>query len=71
MLKVKDIGKIIRKVRRSQGLTQEQLAAFCGCGRRFIIELENGKPGCHFGKIIQVLSALGIELHAANRKGDI
>jgi len=67
----KSLGALIKQVRKSQGLTQEQLAAFCGLGRRFIVELERGKPTSHIGKIIQVLSALGLSLHLADRKGEL
>lgn len=68
---IKDIGETVKQNRKAQGLTQEQLAAACGSGRRFIVELESGKPTCRIGKVLQVLSALGIELHLSNRKGDL
>ena len=67
----KSLGALIKQVRKSQGLTQEQLAASCGLGRRFIVELERGKPTSHIGKIMQVLSALGLSLHLADRKGEL
>jgi y4mF family transcriptional regulator len=67
----KAIGEIIKQVRKTQGLTQEQLAAACGLGRRFIVELEGGKATTHVGKVMQVLSTLGISLHATDRKGDL
>lgn len=74
MKQVKDIealGSIIRQVRKSQGVTQEQLAAACGLGRRFIVELEGGKATSHLGKAMGVLAALGISLYADDRKGDL
>ena len=37
------LGQMIRSARKSQGLTQEQLAATCGIGVRFLRELEHGK----------------------------
>ena len=33
-----------------------------GTGLRFIIDLERGKPTCHFGKALKVLSTLGIKI---------
>ena len=42
------LGKIIRKARKKQKLTQEQLAATCGVGVRFIRELEQGKISSQF-----------------------
>ena len=67
----KSLGALVKQIRKSQRLTQEQLAAACGLGRRFIVELERGKVTSHIGKIMQVLSALGLSLHLADRKGDL
>jgi|KBSMisStaDraftv2_1062788.scaffolds.fasta_scaffold1183756_2 y4mF family transcriptional regulator len=67
----KSLGILIRQVRKSQSLTQEQLAAACGLGRRFVVELERGKATSHIGKIMQVLTALGLSVHLADRKGDL
>ena len=58
----KQLGQIILKVRKAQGLTQEQLAATCGVGVRFVRELEHGKESCHLGKVMLVASMLGIDL---------
>ena len=59
---VKQLGETIRKVRKAQGLTQEQLAAACGVGIRFIRELESGKESCHLGKSLKVLRSLGMDI---------
>lgn len=40
---MKDIGKLIRDIRKQQGVTQEELAGISGTGRRFISDVENGK----------------------------
>ena len=61
---VKNLGDLIRQVRKSQGLTQEQLAALCGVGVRFLRELEHGKETCHMGKALTIVESLGIELLA-------
>lgn len=58
-----DMGAFIRKVRKGLGVTQSDLALTAGTGVRFIIELENGKPTCQIGKIIQVMQVLGIQLN--------
>jgi len=67
----KSLGILIKQVRKSQGLTQEQLAAACGLGRRFVVELERGKATAHIGKVMQILTALGVSLHFADRKGEL
>ena len=56
------MGKTIRDLRRSQGLTQAQLAGLSNTGIRFISDLENGKETCHLGKILHVLDTLGVEI---------
>lgn len=56
------MGKTIRNLRRSQGLTQTQLAGVSNTGVRFISDLENGKETCHMGKILHVLDTLGVEI---------
>lgn len=60
----KEIGNIVRTVRQKQGLTQPQLAAACGTGIRFIVDLEKGKPTCELEKALIILAMLGISLDA-------
>ncbi|MDF1678771.1 MAG: helix-turn-helix transcriptional regulator [Legionellaceae bacterium] len=57
----KDIGQLIRNVRKQLGVTQRDLALTAGTGLRFIIDLEKGKDTCQIGKILQVLQVLGIQ----------
>ncbi len=58
----KDIGKLIREFRKEQDITQGQLAGLANTGTRFIGDLENGKSTCQLGKLLRVLSALGVEM---------
>lgn len=60
---VEKIGQYIRNVRRELGVTQKDLALTAGTGVRFIIELEQGKPTCQIGKMLQVLQVLGIQFN--------
>lgn len=64
----KQLGSLIRKMRKQQTLTQEQLAATCGVGVRFIRELEQGKESCYIGKVLLVTKMLGIALHIDDEK---
>jgi y4mF family transcriptional regulator len=68
---IKGLGAWLSQARKEQGLTQEQLAATCGVGIRFIRELEQGKETCHIGKVVQVIQMLGIELFARKRGEEI
>ena len=58
----KDIGELVRKVRRGLGITQKDLALTSGTGLRFIIELEKGKPTCQLEKVLTVLDRLGVNI---------
>ena len=63
----KALGQIIRKERKDQGLTQEELAALAGVGVRFVRELEHGKETCRIGLTLQVLRSLGLSLAVSGR----
>ncbi len=62
----KQIGELIAKTRKSQQLTQQELAMVVNTGVRFISDLENGKPTVQLEKTLKVLQTLGIKisLHA-------
>lgn len=63
----KKLGERIRKERKSQQLTQEQLAALAGVGVRFIRELEHGKQSCRIGLVLQVMETLGLSIAVYGR----
>ncbi len=65
-----EIGDAIKFTRKSQGMTQEQLAAVAGVGVRFVRELEQGKESCHLGKALTVFSMLGLTLDVLGMEGD-
>jgi HTH-type transcriptional regulator/antitoxin HipB len=54
------IGQLVKKARKTLGVTQKDLALTSGTGLRFIVELEQGKPTCQIGKVLTVLHTLGI-----------
>lgn len=58
----KQIGRLIKAVRKQQQLTQKDLAGACGTGVRFIQELEKGKETSEMGKVLRVLKMLGIKV---------
>lgn len=59
-----DLGELIRRRRKALGLTQASLAEQATVGRRFLIELEEGKPTAQIGKVLRILSMLGVSLMA-------
>ena len=52
-------GLLIRSRRKAMKMRQDQLALATGVGRRFLIELEAGKPSCQLGRSLLVAEALG------------
>jgi HTH-type transcriptional regulator/antitoxin HipB len=60
-----DLGAIIRERRLKLGLDQLSLAKKADTSRKWIIEVENGKPRAEFGLILRTLKALGLELAAS------
>lgn len=65
----KEFGTAIRTRRKELSLTQKELAMACGTGLRFIVDLENGKPTCQFGKAIRVLQSLGLSIQLEPLEG--
>ena len=55
-------GSLIRSRRKAMQMRQDQLALASGVGRRFLIELESGKPSCQLGRSLLVAKALGLNL---------
>ncbi|MBI2119849.1 MAG: helix-turn-helix transcriptional regulator [Elusimicrobia bacterium] len=56
----KEIGILIRQIRKKNDLKQAEAAAICGVGTRFLSDLENGKSSLHLGKTLQVLKTFGL-----------
>src|ERR1700726_935058 len=53
-------GSLIRGRRKVLKMRQDQLALATGVGRRFLIDLEAGKPTCQLGRSLLVAEALGL-----------
>jgi y4mF family transcriptional regulator len=62
------LGLLIRKERKAQKLTQEQLAGLTGVGVRFVREIEAGKSSCQIGLALQVAAALGLSVSVSTRR---
>jgi len=69
MLTARSLGEAIRGRRVAAGLTQRQLAAACGVGERFIVELEKGKESCRLGRRFVVADAIGLALEVGPGAG--
>ncbi len=58
----KDIGTFIRDQRKRQKLDQTTLASLIGVNRRWVMEVERGKPRAEIDLVLKALSALGLDL---------
>jgi HTH-type transcriptional regulator/antitoxin HipB len=57
-----DVGAVIRDRRRALGLDQKSLAQRVGVSRKWIIEVEKGKPRAALRLVLRTLDTLGIAL---------
>ncbi|HZE45511.1 MAG TPA: helix-turn-helix transcriptional regulator [Xanthobacteraceae bacterium] len=57
-----DIGRAVRAARKAMGMTQQRFADLAGVGRRFLSELEGGKPTLEIDRVLAVCAAAGIDL---------
>lgn len=62
-----ELGQLVRKTRKEQGLTQLDLAGLAGLSNRFVIDLERGKETLQIQKVLDVLALLGLELTARRK----
>jgi len=65
----KDLGAIVRAVRREAGIDQAKAAGLAGVGIRFLGDVERGKPTLRLGLVLQVLERFGLELTVTRRAG--
>ena len=66
---MKELGALVARVRREQGITQLELSQAADVGRRFVVELEDGKETLQAGKLLKVMSVLGIDLQFVAPEG--
>jgi HTH-type transcriptional regulator/antitoxin HipB len=64
----KQTGAIIRRARRAAGLTQTDLAKRIGLRQATISRLEKGEDETKFSTVLDVLSALGLEITINERR---
>ena len=69
MSSMKELGALVSKVRKAQGISQLELSQAADVGRRFVVELEDGKETIQAGKMLKVMSVLGIRAQFAEPQG--
>lgn len=61
---ISEISRIITETRISQNLLASELASLSGVSTSFLSDLENGKETLQIGKVLAVISQLGISIEA-------
>jgi len=64
----RDLGSAIRERRKALGLDQIELADRVGASRRWLIQVENGKPGASFGLLLRTIHALGMQMEVPTER---
>lgn len=59
---VRDLGAQVRSARRTQGMTQADLASRLGVSRDWVVRLEQGHPRLEAQRVLDALSVLGLSL---------
>ncbi len=57
-----ELGAALKAARIARGLRLEDLALAAGVGRRFVGELERGKPTARLAETLRVAQALGVSI---------
>lgn len=60
-----DLGASIRERRVKLGMDQSDLAEKAGTSRKWIVEVEQGKPRAEIGLVLRTLKTLGVSLDIA------
>lgn len=63
------IGNIIRRARKKQGLSQAALGMRTGLRQPTISDIERGSPSAQISTLLTVLAALDLEFRIAQRSG--
>jgi HTH-type transcriptional regulator/antitoxin HipB len=70
LLSAKDLGRFLAELRLERGLTQAQLAEELGISRRYIYEIESGKPSVYSDRLFATLRLLHARLRIEAEVGD-
>ena len=65
------LGKAIRNQRKLLKMSQSELAVIANVSLNFVSQIENGKPKAQLCKILDVLTALGLQFNIELGKSGI
>ena len=61
---VEDLALLLRAVRKSARVRQDDLAATAGVSKQFAADVERGKPTVQLGLVLKLLAEAGVTLNA-------
>ena len=64
---VADFGKAVKNRRKELGYTQKDLSEITGISASFLSDLEYGKATVELGKVLMVVSLLGLNIYCSKR----
>ena len=64
----KELGELLRRVRKTSRVTQAQIAGMANWGGRFVSDVESGKPTVRAQMLFDLIGWLGLEI-VIRRKG--
>ena len=59
---MESLSKLVKKHRRSSGLSQAELAKLAGVGKTVVFDLEHGKQSIRYDTLTKILSVLNISI---------
>ena len=59
-----DVGRLVRAARTRRAMSQADLAVAAGVSRRWLVDLEAGKPRAELALALRVLAVLGVGLRS-------
>ncbi len=62
----KDLGVILARARKEQGLSQREVATQLGVTQKWISAVEQGKSRAWIDKVLELSYFLGVQIHATN-----
>lgn len=60
------LGRVLAHLRYEAGLTQEELAEVLGLSRRYVYELESGRPNLYATRLFEMLRELGAHVEVVS-----
>ena len=62
---LRELGKTLEAERKRQKLSREEAASVCGVSASFIRDAESDPENCSLGKLVRLISGLGLSLSVA------